>query len=132
MLAHKVFMTASAFHGQQLLRHLAACTLSRPYATSQAMLRLGAHDSNDRTNLAPLECWRDQLCVQSKGMFTWWPHAQAHSMYLPAEAVSINASSLHPICHIYFSLEAPALYLVVIRLLYMAHPNVCWHDLHSC
>lgn len=64
--------------------------------------------------LAPLECSRDQLCVQSKGIFSWWPHAQAYSMYLPAEAVLINASSLHPICYIYFSLEAPALYLVVI------------------
>jgi len=64
MLAHKVFMIASAFHGQQLLRPLAACTLSLPYATSQAMLRLGTVTQLHVATLAPLASGISCLCSQ--------------------------------------------------------------------
>ncbi len=137
MLAHKVLMIPYAFQGQQLLQPLAAChTLSLQYATCQAMLRLGAHDSNDSCMWPPWLLWSvggtSFLCSQRACLLGGRMHRLTQCIYLHAEAVSINASSLHPICYIYFSLEAPALYLVVIRLLYMAHPDVCRHDLHSC
>jgi hypothetical protein len=67
----------------------------------------GNRDSAACGHVSSSGVW-DQLFVQSRGMFTWWPHAQAISINvssLHAEAVSINASSLHPICHMCFSLR---------------------------
>ncbi len=55
MLAHKVFVTASAFHGQQLLQPLAARhTLSLPYAIFSSNAAAGDCAQLHVATLAPL------------------------------------------------------------------------------
>ncbi len=61
MLAHKVFVTASAFHGQQLLQPLAARhTLSLPYAIFSSNAAVGDCDSAACGHLSSFRVW-DQL-----------------------------------------------------------------------